>query len=830
MKAVIMAGGEGTRLRPLTCERPKPMVPVLNVPVMEHIINLLRQHGIIDIAVTLQYLPEKITEYFKDGKKFGVNLLYSIEESPLGTAGSVKNIEDFLDDTFLVISGDALTDFDLTQIIDFHKRKNAVATLTMTTATNPLDFGIVLTDSSGKITRFLEKPSWSEVFSDTINTGIYVLEPEILKLMKPYQKYDFSRDIFPYLLKENYPLYGVVADDYWCDIGNLEQYKRANFDALQGRVKIHSFEGLQEEQVVLGSESYISKEAEVTGPVLLGRNCKIHRGAKIKGPTIIGDNSVIEMGALVEECLIWDGVYIGERTKLSFSQIGSQCLIKERTLLKENTFVGDHCIIGEGSQINSAAKIWPNKVIPKGVTVCGNVVNTNTVAASLFGSYGISGVANYEITPELVVKIGAAFGSLLKINSTVILSKDNHPCSSVLKKALEIGLQSTGINILGLGITSVSLNSFAITNTGAQGGIHVYTSYQNPNNITMVLLDEQGIEISKSLEKDIESLFSREEFRRISSNQVARALPSANIWNVYVDKLLNFVDSASIANRGFRIAVNFDGCFPKGLLKTIFSELNCELISLTVTESNSKVINIIRNNDCDLGVLVDEVQQNFRLITNEGEILSNDLIQALYSYLSLKGTRHSSSNGETAQNRNIITTIRTSHNIDKICSDLGGEIQRTKTDSRVLKRTCLSEGAVLGGDVKSGIIFPDFSVSQDALVAVVKLLEFLALEDLSLGALISRLPQIEMFKATVDCTVNAKGAFMRRLLEEVKDRDVELFDGVKFFNNKDWFLVLPDPYHPLLHVYGECESVTGQNFLHDSLTMVKRIAKETSAG
>jgi mannose-1-phosphate guanylyltransferase/phosphomannomutase len=215
MKSVIMAGGEGTRLRPLTCNIPKPMVPIVNKPVMEHIIELLRKHNLTDIAVTLQYLPNIIKNHFNDGREYDVNLKYYVEDKPMGTAGSVKNAEDFLDDTFIVISGDALTDIDLKKAIDFHFSKKSMATLVLKKVEIPLEYGVVVTDENGRITRFLEKPSWGEVFSDTVNTGIYILSPEVLKYYNKNEIFDFSKDLFPLLLKQDKPMYGYVSEDYW---------------------------------------------------------------------------------------------------------------------------------------------------------------------------------------------------------------------------------------------------------------------------------------------------------------------------------------------------------------------------------------------------------------------------------------------------------------------------------------------------------------------------------------------------------------------------------------------------------------------------------------
>src|SRR6266536_2536633 len=239
VKAVVMAGGEGTRLRPLTSNQPKPMVPVVGKPCMEHIVELLRGHGMEDVIVTVAFLPQAIRSYFGDGESLGVNIEYSVEESPLGTAGSVRLASGKLDDTFVVISGDALTDVNLQGIVDFHREKGAAVTIGLKSVENPLEFGIVVTDDEGRIERFLEKPSWGQVFSDTINTGIYVLEPEVLRHVPTDRPYDFSKELFPLLLEMGRPLYGFVFDGYWQDIGNLDQYRQANYDALDARVRLN---------------------------------------------------------------------------------------------------------------------------------------------------------------------------------------------------------------------------------------------------------------------------------------------------------------------------------------------------------------------------------------------------------------------------------------------------------------------------------------------------------------------------------------------------------------------------------------------------------------
>ena len=314
MKAVIMAGGEGTRLRPLTCNRPKPMVPVAGRPVMEHIVRLLKSHGMDKIAVTLQYLPDHICEYFGDGSQFDVRMRYYTENKPLGTAGSVKNAEDFLDETFLVISGDALTDVDLTKAISFHREKGAFATLILKRVDVPLEYGVVVTDGEGKIIRFLEKPGWGEVFSDTVNTGIYILSPEIFDYYKKDQVFDFGRDLFPLLMKEKRSMYGYVTDDYWCDIGDIEAYMQACFDILDGRVRV-DIPGIEIKQGY-GLTGDYRREVRQDRWTVHNRRRLPYKGRR-RNRKLHGDRRQLCRGEYgsIKRSILWKNSFIGEKAK-----------------------------------------------------------------------------------------------------------------------------------------------------------------------------------------------------------------------------------------------------------------------------------------------------------------------------------------------------------------------------------------------------------------------------------------------------------------------------------------------------------------------------------
>src|SRR3954454_17672934 len=340
-----MAGGEGTRLRPLTSKAPKPMLPIANVPMMEHVINLLRSHGFDEMVVTVAFLANAIKTYFGDGSEFGVSMHYATELVPLGTAGSVGNARELLDERFLVISGDVLTDIDLTKLVEFHDERKAMATIGLMAVENPLEFGIVITNADGTIERFLEKPTWGQVFSDTINTGIYVLEPGIFDFIPAGEAVDFSSDVFPAVLERGLPLFGHIVDGYWEDVGTVEAYRAAHEDILDGRVHVDLPGFRVREGVWVGEGADISPDAIVEGPVIIGDNSRVEAGAMLRPYTVLGSDVVVKSDALVERCVVHDHVYVGRGTRMRGAVIGRASDLREGVRVDEGAVVGDECFI-----------------------------------------------------------------------------------------------------------------------------------------------------------------------------------------------------------------------------------------------------------------------------------------------------------------------------------------------------------------------------------------------------------------------------------------------------------------------------------------------------
>ena len=347
MKAVIMAGGEGTRLRPLTSNQPKPMMPLANRPMMEHIVRLLARHGFEDIVVTVAFLASNIRGYFGDGSEFGVRMSYATEETPLGTAGSVRNAKDELDERFLVISGDVLTDIDLSEVVAAHEARGALATIGLTAVENPLEFGIVITNEDGSIERFLEKPGWGQVFSDTVNNGIFVLEPEIFDSIPAGRSVDFSGEVFPGLLEAGARLDGYVCEGYWEDVGTLEAYMGAHRDVLDGRVDVEIPGFRLNEGLWLGEGAEVDPDARVEGPVVVGDNTRVEAGARVGPYTVLGSNVMVSADADIERSVIHDTSYLGKGARLRGTVIGRSADLRAGVRCEDGVVVGDECYVGE---------------------------------------------------------------------------------------------------------------------------------------------------------------------------------------------------------------------------------------------------------------------------------------------------------------------------------------------------------------------------------------------------------------------------------------------------------------------------------------------------
>ncbi|MDI7247681.1 MAG: sugar phosphate nucleotidyltransferase [Bacillota bacterium] len=651
MKAVVMAGGEGTRLRPLTCNRPKPMVPVVNKPIIQHIFELLKRHGITDIAVTLYYLADEIESFFGDGAELGLHLSYSVEDVPLGTAGSVKKAaEVFGRERVLVISGDALTDIDLDEAVRFHETRSAVATIVTTRVDNPLEYGIVVTDDEGRIRRFLEKPSWGEVFSDTVNTGIYILEPEVLDYIDPGKSTDFSQDVFPALLRDGKRLYAHVASGYWCDVGNIQQYRQAQVDAVTGKVKLEIPGNKIGADIWVGEGTDIAPDSRLSGPLVIGRNCRINPGAGCFEYTFMGDNCIIEKDAVIQRSTLWQDTFVGKGTEIRGAVIGQHAIIKDFVTCHEGVVVGDRCRIEQGAILQPQIKVWPNKVIEPGSRVTMSLIWGTKWPGSIFKDRGVTGLTNIELTPEFAMKLGASFGSSIGKGATVTTSRDDHPASRMILRSIICGLMTVGVNIFDLRSTPLPVSRYNIKTLGVDGGVHIRVSPDNPRLTLIEIFNRQGINLPRAHERKIENIFFREDFRRTDADEVGKLEFPGRVLEPYTESFFNYVDARVVADFHLSVVVDYAYSRLSMFLPSIFGRLGCEMVALNAYPDHSrapktrddraahlkKLSETVSTLKADVGVLVESDGERLALVDESGRVVEGNTLLATVAWLAIR--------------------------------------------------------------------------------------------------------------------------------------------------------------------------------------------------
>ncbi len=790
MKAIIMAGGEGSRLRPLTCDMPKPMVSVMNVPIMEHIINLLKAHGITEIGVTLMYLPQKIKDYFGNGSHFGVNIHYFTEDTPLGTAGSVKNAGDFLDETFIVISGDSLTDMDITKAIEFHRSKESKVTLVLTRVDVPLEYGVVITDKKGAITGFLEKPSWSEVFSDTVNTGTYIMEPEIMDYLEQGQKTDFSQDLFPLLLEKKEPMFGYVMSDYWCDIGDLQAYLQAHYDALEGRIKLTIALNEIKKGVWVGSGAIIDSHAVLNAPCLVGDNCRIGSRAVIDSFSVLGNNNVIEDEATIKRSVLWNGNYIEYGSEIRGAILSNKVNLKHYVRIFENAVVGDNCIINERAIIKPNISIWPQKTVDPLAIVDRNIIWGSRHSKTIFGENGLSGIINVDISPEFATRLGAAYGSIFKKGSKVIVSSTTSNSARMFKHAFISGMLSVGVEVFNMSSLLTPISRHAISFLSVEGGIHIKLSDDNPNKLRVDFMDAKGASISRVLERKIENSFFREDFKRCSGEEISRLNNITDFKNYYVRSILNEIDTDAIRSNSPKICIVSPSDFVISIVVPMLTDLGCKVASFSSSNLNEidTIVDEIKSNDANFAAFIDSNGETLVLIDKNGNIVKDDLFISLTSLISFKSNPGSK----------VVVPITAPSVIEIMAEKHKGKVVRTKTSPQAVMEQMLNYNLF-----KNRENMNQFLLNFDALAGLIKILEFLCMKNTTLSDILKEIPDFYVSKKKIFCPWELKGRVMRTLITEKNGEKIELLDGVKFILENGWALILPDADLPLCRIYSE---------------------------
>jgi mannose-1-phosphate guanylyltransferase / phosphomannomutase len=822
MRAVVMAGGEGTRLRPMTSNQPKPLLPVVNRPIMEHVLRLLKRHGFDETVVTVQFLASLVRTYFGDGDELGMHLDYATETTPLGTAGSVKNAEDALrDDTFVVISGDALTDIDLTSLVAYHRKQGALVTVALKAVPDPLEFGIVITDEDGRIDRFLEKPTWGQVFSDNVNTGIYVMEPEVLASVPVGESVDWSADVFPALVAAGAPVYGYVADCYWEDVGTIDSFLRAQADVLNRQVEVDIGGFEVSPGVWVGEDADVHADAVLKGPLVIGDYAKVEAGAELREYTVLGSNVVVKQGAFLHRVVVQDNALIGPRANLRGCVVGKSTDVLRAARVEEGAVIGDECVIEEEAFVSHDVKVYPFKTIEAGAVVNTSVIWESRGQRSLFGPRGVSGLLNVEITPELAVRLAGAYATTLRKGSTIVTARDGSRGARAIKRAVISALNASAMDIRDLEVAPMPVARFDVRSSGAAGGIMVRTTPGDPESIDIVFLDAEGADLSPAAQRKLDRVFSRQEFRRAFPGEIGELRFPSRTSETYTRDLLDRVDVGGLADAGLKVVVDAAGGAVSQVLPILLGRLGVDALTVNgrVDETSPGSDAATRRRDLDrLGALVassrasfgvrfDHDAERLSIVDDRGDPIADE--RALLVFLDLVAAEN---RGREAAVPVTITSVA-----EQVSGFHGLAVRRTSTSASDLTTAATDPGVVFAADGRGGFVVPEFAAAIDGLAAFVRLLGLVARTKLRLSAIDARIPAASVVRRSVPTPWAAKGTVMRRVAEAV-DRDagfeVDTTDGVRVVApDESWVLVLPDPAEAVTHVWAEAGDIAASEAL-----------------
>ena len=831
MKAVVMAGGEGSRLRPLTSRQPKPLVPVAGRPIMEHILLHLRRHQMRDVIATVQYLGASIRNYFGDGSEQGVALTYSVEDSPLGTAGSVMLARQQLNEPFLVISGDALTDVDLGAAVRFHREHRALATIVLKPVPNPLEYGVVVVDEGGAVQRFIEKPSWGEVISDLANTGIYVLDPAVFAFFRPGEVTDWSGDVFPKLLKQGEAVFGWVTSGYWEDVGSHAAYVKANFDCLEGRVKVDIPGVRKGEGIWIHEEADISDGARIDGPALIGAGAKVRSGAWVNGPAVIGGYTTIDSGAKVSNSILWDHSYVGLNSRLRGTVVCRSVTVKNGCLLEEGSVIGSEVVLGAGVTVNANVRIWPNKEVEPGAVVHDSIIWAGSWKRGLFTSYGLSGLTNVEFTPEFASRFGAAVGALSPKGTEIAISRDYTRAARMLHRALISGMISSGADVTDLSVLPAPVARYWAGHNHVSA-IHVQTSPVDPRSVDIRMFDDHGLDIDSRTERKLEGLYFREDIRRVLHYEMGRIERRDSQTERYVEDMLAKTDLETVRAAAPKVLIDYNNGAAAVVLPRVLQEMNCTVIPLNaspaeiVVEQDEETFRghlaemgvIASAVKSKLGIFVDSPGERCFIVDETGEVLDHDTAFAVLSQLAL-----------AAKPGLLLGPASSSLAFSMIAEQMNSRFVPTKITPGAVLRAAQHADSVLASDGAGGYCWPDFAIAFDAIFTTVRVLELLAQSGGSIAALKKKIPPVAHKKAVEFCPWDVKGRVMRTMMEKhLKDR-VDLTDGVKLFVDGGWVLVVPDADRPEYHIIASTlDPVRSAALVEEYSALVRSVVAEAA--
>ena len=830
MKAVVMAGGFGTRIQPLTRSIPKPMLPILNKPMMEWTMMALKEVGVKEFIVLLYFKPEIIQDYFKDGSDFGIKITYVIPDGDYGTAGAVKLAQKLIgNENFIIISGDLVTNFDFRKILDYHEKKKSKITITLTSVENPLEFGVVIANKEGKIEKFLEKPSWGEVFSDTINTGVYVIEPEILEYIPQDQNFDFAKDLFPLLMSEGIDVMAGNAGGYWRDVGNAESYRDVHEDIFNKKIKIKA-DGEKikypEGWLFTKTKGELDKSVEILGTVVLGENVSLGKGVKLKD-VAIGNNVTIGDECKIRNSIIWNDVNIKRNATLDNCVICDHNEIGQYVTAKSGMILAEGCEIGQLASVEKDVTIWPNKIIEAASIVSGNMVLGSKYKNSIFENGIVIGKSNVEISCEMATKLAEAFGAQLPVGSKVVVSRDSFKNSNMLKRSFIGGLLSCGIDVVDYGNMSVSVTRYNLcTNEDYVGGVHFSQMIDDSTSSVVAFFKEDGLRVDRDMAKKVEKAFFKEQFRRVDYAKTGQVLELSKDKerSRYKRDMLDVLRSNAFSCYKCRVAVDVMHGKSAEILPDILAEMEVDAIAFNAHPNESRLSNfqatlkqsildvsaVVKALNLTAGFILHPDEQRLDVVCDKGILLEKQT--SLDVALTLLNMDAKANN--VVKRVFLPTWARDATYYDSLKIDRGN-YSNFKAE-RLKKYDLVATG-------EGNFAFTEFMSHRDSIYATLKILELASRYGMKLSEIIASLPIFYYRLFKVECSQAMKGKTMRAFLEDAQDKKTSTVDGVKvWLDENDWILMIPDQYNEHLNLYVQAkDDASGEKILADYVAKIE---------
>lgn len=803
-----MAGGAGTRLRPLTTAVPKALLPIVGEPMLERVVRLLAEHGVDRCVVTLQHQASVVLKYFGADRVEGVGLRFLTEPRPLGTAGSVRYAQTWLDDDdVLVISGDCLTDMDIGELHRRHVESGAVLTIALAHRSDPRNYGVVTIDDSGRVVSMVEKPTWGEVADDTVNTGVYIVSPRVLELISVDEPTDWAQDVIPALLTRGDLVLGVVMDGYWEDVGTFGSYSRAQRDVLDGRVRsrVDAFEVAPGVLVATGAE--LSPDAVVRPPVYIGPFAKIEADAVVGPYSVVGTNALIRARAIVDHSVLHPNVFVGNDADLRGSIVGRASEIRHGARVLEGAVIADGCTVMDGAVIGTDVMIYPGKTIDEGTVVDESVVWESPSQRQVFSDNGVRGIVNVDMTPERIVRLAAAFATTLPKGATVTVGRDHSRAARALNRALAGALTAAGLNIRDLRAVTTAL----VRNDTARysdGGVILRTTPGRPDSIDVMFLNAHGGEISSAQRESIERIFTRKEFRRPLPSDIGDIRTPHRVLDDYANDVEAVIQMDAIRRAHPRLVVDAGGGPSVGVLSIIMGRLGLDALTVGAAMEEEaaadqqpyreaalrRLSGLVVSSGSRIGARLGPTGERLSIVDELGRVIDDGRMLLIMLDL-MAASRHSGS---------VAVPVTTSRLAEQVAAFHGTAVRRIGAGRASLAAAADEPDVILAGDGRGRFVLPALGPGPDAVSALMMLLALMADTELSLSQLNARIPATTVLSRTVTVPWHRRAAAMRSVRQAAEGLELDTLDGLRMVEaDGSWCLVLPDDDQACLTLYAE---------------------------